>query len=165
MAVQNPPVKGGFEPPVMSFSGVVIGPALLCGLPSPASHATARRDLPIQAPPTPCAPLRHPARGRPTTCQLGSLDRGTNRHVTRPWMSPRNFVPMTARLVADRCRARSSRYRPSPPRYFYIDLVVARCWKLVVTTEFSILELACSRPGSIRACAPTGPRSTRADNI
>jgi hypothetical protein len=23
MAVQNPPVKGGFEPPVMSFSGVV----------------------------------------------------------------------------------------------------------------------------------------------
>jgi hypothetical protein len=24
MAVQNPPVKGGFEPPVMSFSGVVM---------------------------------------------------------------------------------------------------------------------------------------------
>jgi hypothetical protein len=24
MAVQNPPVKGGFEPPVMSFSAVVI---------------------------------------------------------------------------------------------------------------------------------------------
>jgi hypothetical protein len=23
MAVQNPPVKGGFEPPVMSFSAVV----------------------------------------------------------------------------------------------------------------------------------------------
>jgi hypothetical protein len=23
MAVQNPPVKGGFEPPVMSFSGAV----------------------------------------------------------------------------------------------------------------------------------------------
>jgi hypothetical protein len=27
----------------------------------------------------------------------------------------------------------------------------------VVTTEFSILELACSRLGSLRACAPTGP--------
>jgi hypothetical protein len=24
MAVQNPPVKGGFEPPVMSFSAVVL---------------------------------------------------------------------------------------------------------------------------------------------
>jgi hypothetical protein len=24
MAVQNPPVKGGFEPPVMSFSGAVL---------------------------------------------------------------------------------------------------------------------------------------------
>jgi hypothetical protein len=24
MAVQNPPVKGGFEPPVMSFSAVVV---------------------------------------------------------------------------------------------------------------------------------------------
>jgi hypothetical protein len=24
MAVQNPPVKRGFEPPVMSFSGVVL---------------------------------------------------------------------------------------------------------------------------------------------
>ena len=32
----------------------------------------------------------------------------------------------------------------------------------VVTTEFTILELAYSRPGSLRACAPTGPRSTGA---
>ena len=36
----------------------------------------------------------------------------------------------------------------------------------VVTTEFTILELTYSRPGSLpRACAPTGPRSTGADNI
>ena len=35
----------------------------------------------------------------------------------------------------------------------------------VVTTEFSILELACSWPSSLRACAPTGPKSTGADNI
>ena len=33
----------------------------------------------------------------------------------------------------------------------------------VVTTEFTILELAYSRPGSLqRACAPTGPRFTGA---
>ena len=31
----------------------------------------------------------------------------------------------------------------------------------VVTTEFTILELAYSRPGSLpQACAPIGPRST-----
>jgi hypothetical protein len=28
MAVQNPPVKGGFEPPVMFFSTIVVGLAL-----------------------------------------------------------------------------------------------------------------------------------------
>jgi hypothetical protein len=28
-----------------------------------------------------------------------------------------------------------------------------------------IMELACSRPGSLRACAPTGPRSIETDNI
>jgi hypothetical protein len=31
MAVQNPPVKGGFELPVMSFSGVVLVALLLVG--------------------------------------------------------------------------------------------------------------------------------------
>jgi hypothetical protein len=29
MAVQNPPVNGGFEPPVMSFSGVVLASYLI----------------------------------------------------------------------------------------------------------------------------------------
>jgi hypothetical protein len=92
----------------MSPAGLAcIGPALPCGLPSPASHATARRGLPVLAPPTPCAPLRHPARGRPTTCQLGSLDRGSNRHVMRPWMSrgpssPRRLVSLPTAAVPAR---------------------------------------------------------------
>ena len=41
-------------------------------------------------------------------------------------------------------------------------------WALepVVTTEFTILEQAYSRPGSLpRACAPTSSKSTGADNI
>ena len=41
-----------------------------------------------------------------------------------------------------------------------------RLLKPMVTTEFSILKLAYSRPGSLpRACAPTGPRFTGVDNI
>jgi hypothetical protein len=63
---------------------------------------------------------------------------------------------------------------PSPSSYFHYAPAVGGLeppsppvvLEPVVTTEFMILELACSRPGSLsRACALTCPRSTEADNI
>ena len=54
--------------------------------------------------------------------------------------------------------SRGAEDRPSDPRHASTSLL-----ELVVTTEFTIFELAYSRPGSLpRACAPTGPRSTGA---
>jgi hypothetical protein len=103
------------------------------GLPALASHAAAPFPTGI-------------AWGRSTLGRIAAR-RGSRHGANRPGRShdvpglrPRTFVELhlvSAHLVADRrrarlshCgrrRARSSRYLPPPPQYFYVDLVVARC--------------------------------------